>query len=249
VQHHLHTVVVGLSSVETGIATKPEDLDITWTASDKVGSAREARRFVLRATLIFVAEELTEYATKVFNYRALITPGMVLPQEKADRIRALAAPDSIDPDYLSVAPLIVIHWRNRIVHRNSRARLTSAERQRVLSQSDSARESYKGVDVDRLLKDFETDQPTLKNVTVLLAMCIKFVRQVDSKIPRPNTPEAVRLWLEAENLLADVLRIEKESTNGGSTDPRQRSKQYLLTNAPGLAELYYEHGANPSDGV
>jgi hypothetical protein len=70
VQHHLHTVVVGLSAVEKGIATKPDDLDITWSAHDIVGSAREARRFVLRATLVFVAEELTEYAMKALTSSA-----------------------------------------------------------------------------------------------------------------------------------------------------------------------------------
>lgn len=242
VQHHLHTMVVGLAAVEKGIATKPDDLDITWRACDPVGSAREARRFLLRATLIFVAEELKEYATRVLRYRDLLTGRDTLPQDRADRIRALAKPDAVNPTYLGVAPLIVSHWRNRIIHRDSNAKLTSAEKQLLRAHSEPARSSFKGVDVGRLLDDFEADRPTLKDVTVLLAMSIKFVRQVDSTLPQANTSEQVRLWLEAENLLADVLRIEKESATGGHPDPRRRAKQYLLTKAPCLAEPYYLHG-------
>jgi hypothetical protein len=125
VQHHLHTVVVGLSAVEKKIATKPDDLEIAWRADDAVGSAREARRFVLRSTLIFVAEELNEYAKGVLSYRSLAGGKATILSKRAERIRALADPDEVDPTYLTVAPLIVTHWRNRIVHRNSDSRLAA----------------------------------------------------------------------------------------------------------------------------
>jgi hypothetical protein len=212
VQHHLHTVVVGLSAVEKGIATKPEDLDIAWKAHDTTGSAREARRFLLRSTLIFVAEELNEYATHILTYRALATGGPTLPEHRVQRILALAQPDDVDPTFLTVAPLIVCHWRNRIVHRNSSARLTVAERQRLLAQSEFARASYKEVDVARLLRDFEGDQPTLKDVTVLLAMSVRFVRQVDSMLSQPASSTNVRQWLEAEALCVNNSETSSPST-------------------------------------
>ena len=245
-QHHLHTAVVGLSAVEGGTATKPTDLDITWNPHDPIGSAREARRFLMRATLIFVAEELNQYAKGVHKVRALTTGNASLPQDRASRIRALAEPHEVDPAYLTVAPLIVVHWRNRIVHRDSNARLVSAEQDRVLQKGELIRELYKGVDVARLLQDFESDRPTLKDVTVLLAMSIRFVRQVDSHLPHASNSQQVRLWLQAEDLLADVVRIEKEAANGGHPDPRQRVKQFLLTKAPVLADPYYLYGSNPA---
>jgi len=43
-------------------------------------------------------------------------------------------------------------------------------------------------------------------------------------------------------LLETVVRLEKESKNGGSPDPRARAKQYLITEAPTLADPYYEYG-------
>jgi hypothetical protein len=241
VQHHLHTVIVGLSAVETGAAIKPDDLDIAWRAHDPIGSAREARRFLLRATLIFIAEEVDEYAKGILRYRAFAS-GKTDPGDRAARIQQLAQIAEVDPSYLPIAPLIVSHWRNRIIHRSSRARLSSAEQELILGASETVRSTYKGIDVTRLLRDFEEDQPTLKDVTVLLAMSIKFLRTVDSTLPLPTTSEQVRLWLEAEGLLNEVLRLEKESANGHSPDPRARGKQYLITKSSTLAHAYYDHG-------
>ena len=235
VQHHLHTVVVGLAAIEAGIANKPDDLDISWEARDPVGSAREARRFLLRSTLVLVAEELKEYATQVLKYQ-----GQALPEDRADRLRSLGP---VDPSYLAIAPLVVSHWRNRIVHRRSHGRLTAAERESLTSQSPAIRDSFKHLDAARLLKDLEADQPTLKDVTVLIAMSIRFVRFVDARLLEPSTAVHVRMWLEAEGLLDAVLRLEKESRNGGSPDPRGRAKRYLVTEAPSLAEVYYALGA------
>jgi hypothetical protein len=221
IQHHLHTVVVGLSAVERGEANKPDDLDITWTARDRIGSSREARRFLLRATLVFIIEELNEFAISVLRYRAL-EKSEAVPAERAARIRALAFSQEIEPDYLVLAPLILIHWRNRIVHRSSTARLASSERDLLLSHKDAVRDAFKAIDVTRLLQDFEEDRPSLKDVTVLLAMSIKFARAVDSKLPRPANTEAVRQWLESEGLLDKILALEKESKNGGDLDPRSK---------------------------
>lgn len=243
VQHHLHTAIVGLSAVERGTATKPNDLDIAWQAHDPVGSAREARRFLLRATLIFLSEELKEYATHVLRYRGLIDGSAQVPASRFERIQMLCTTEEIQPSYLAIAPLIVSHWRNRIVHRDSKPRRFAAERQLLLSQAEAVHRDYKGIEIPRLLRDFESDQPTLKDVTALLAMCIKFVRHVDSLLPEPTSSKYVRLWLEAEDMLVDVLKLEKEAGNGGSLDPRGRAMQYLLTKAPSLAKAYYLHGA------
>jgi hypothetical protein len=234
--------VVGLASVETGHATKPEDLDISWKPTDAVGSAREARRFVLRATLILVAEDLKEYATQVLKFRAA-AKGEELPSLKsADRIRRLVRPDDVEPSYLTVAPLVVSNWRNRIVHYGSRASLTLTESERFLAQRDSIRAKYKNVDVTRLLEDFECDKPTLKDVTALLAMSIRFVKTVDSNLPLPTCAQHVKQWLDAEKLTPDVLRYEKMAANGGSPNPRLRGRQHLRTKSPMLAEPYFQYG-------
>lgn len=235
----MHTTVDGLSAVEKGIATKPINLDITWRANDLVGSAREARRFILRATLIFVSEELKEYATSILRYQK---PNDALPEGGADRIKALSGFEQVVPDYLRIAPLVISHWRNRIVHRTSNANLTKTERNVFSYNKEAMYDVFKHVDVLRLLNDFDRDMPTLKDVTVLLAMSINFVRQIDSRLSAPTNAEEVKRWLVAENLFADVSRIEKEAAKGGNPDPRKRAKQFLNTNASCLADPYYTFG-------
>jgi hypothetical protein len=232
-------MVVGLSAVEKGIATKPANLDITWRANDLVGSAREARSFILRTTLIFVSEELKEYATNILKYQK---PNDALPTGGANRIRALSGFEQIEPDYLPIAPLIILHWRNRIVHPASNANLAKAERTVLLDNENAMYDAFKHIDVSRLLQDFDKGLPTLKDVTVLLAMSINFVRQIDSRFSVPANAEEVKRWLVAENLLEDVSRMEKEAAKGGNPDPRKRAKQFLMTKASSLADPYYTFG-------
>lgn len=244
VQHHLHTAVVGLSAVERRVATKPDDLDITWKPNDPVNSAREARQFVLRAALIFLAEELKEYATRILKYRAIASAETFAPpSDLADRIRALVKSVVLEPRYLIIAPLIACHWRNRIVHRSSNAQLDAAEKQILLDSAEAVSKGYKGIDVGRLLADSEANRPTLKDVTVVLAMSIRFVECVDSFLPPIDSARKVREWLEAEGVLTGVLKLEKQTANQGEPNARRRARQYLLTIAPGLADSYYEHGA------
>jgi hypothetical protein len=239
VQHHLHTIIVGLSAVEGGIATKPVELDVTWKANDPRNSAREARHFLLQSTVVFAAEEFHTLATSVLRYRELKIPGV-----SRDRISVLAANSKIENSYLYLGPLIVRDWRNRIIHRDSNAELTKAERQELAANAETIRENYKGIDVERLLTDFKLNKPTLKEVTVLLAMSIKFARQVDALIPEITSSAGVRRWLESEGLTSDVLRLEKEAQNGGRTQPRARAKQLLLTKAPTLVTAYETYGAD-----
>jgi hypothetical protein len=244
VQHHLHTVIVGLSGVEKKTAIKPGDLDINWRADDPVGSAREARHFILRSTLIFLAEELNEYAKGVLNYRTLAGGKADIPQKRADRVRSLANPYQIDPTYLAVAPVIVSQWRNRIVHRDSNSEIHKAEERLLLENKQSIHDRYKHIDVARLLHDFRSDNPTLKETTVLLAMSINFVTKVDSTLPYPASAADVRRWLIVDNHWEKILELERASARGGHTDPRSRGKNYLITKSPRLADAYYRLGAS-----
>lgn len=105
------------------------------------------------------------------------------------------------------------------------------------------RAKYQGVDVDTLLDHFTADRPTVKDTVVLLAMSIRFVRRIDEVRPSVTGSSEVRRWLAAEGLLAEVEKLEKQSANGGSADPRARGRQLLRTALSALADPYHEHGA------
>ena len=65
--HHLNTIAVGLSGVETGACTKPPGLDISWSPADLKASSRDARLFTLKSTIVFIAEELSAYTLKIIG--------------------------------------------------------------------------------------------------------------------------------------------------------------------------------------
>ena len=243
IQHHLHTIVVGLSAVESGAAVKPDDLDITWKVSDPMGSAREARRFALASTLVFVAEGLCEYAKRVLSYRALAAGSEIkLPDERADRLAAVVKLVDLTPQYIGIAPVLIVHWRNRIVHQGSNASLNMAQEQLLVANAKAAFEAFKNVDVAKLLGDFERNLPTLKDVTVLIAMTVKALRQVDQGLLLPSTSREVRMWLAGYELLPAVERFERAAESGGHRDPRARARHYLNSVAPTLADVYHRFG-------
>lgn len=241
VQHHLHTAIVALSTLERDKPIKPDDLDISWAPKDIQGSVREARRFLLRSTLVFAGDELAEYAEAHLLYRRFNNDS--IPESVADRLRLLSKGVTFDPPVLLAAVVLIRQWRNTTVHKGSLTRLYDVERKGFLEQAEIVRTKFKNIDVTKLLQDCESDQPTLKDVTVLIAMAIRFVSQVDACLPPPKTSEEVAHWLQVEKLLDEVLRMEKQRVNGGSTDPREPGRQLLRTKAPSLADAYYEIGA------
>jgi hypothetical protein len=227
-----------LAAVENGEAAKPEDLTINWDPHDMRGSAREARMFVLRSALVFCAEELGEYVTRVLRYA-----GETIPDQHPDRIRAAVKTYPLAQEFLVAAALLIRHWRNRIVHRSSAASLSKAEKALLHANAETIALVYKGLDLTKLLADFEADRPTLKDTTALLAMSIRFGREIDSHFADIASPHDVRRWLDAEDLTAEVVRLEKQSTNGGRGDRRAAARQFLRTAAPPIANAYYEFGA------
>jgi len=122
--------------------------------------------------------------------------------------------------------------------------LEKGEERRLLGNGQLIHDTYKRIDVIKLLQDFESNSPTLKEVTVLLAMSINFVRQIDSTLPHPASAADVRRWLKVENHLNHILELEEASTSGGHKDPRKRGKNYLITKSPRLADVYFRLGAS-----
>ena len=90
--------------------------------------------------------------------------------------------------------------------------------------------------------DFERNLPTLKDVTVLIAMTVKALRQVDQGLLLPSTSREVRMWLAGYELLPAVERFERAAESGGHRDPRARARHYLNSVAPTLADVYHRFG-------
>lgn len=243
---NLNTAVVGLDAVERG-HEKPETLNISWNPRDRIAAARKSRRFVVEAVLVRVAEAVSDFvvvSARLPRFRSVRInwDSKTSRAEKlADVVTTALGPD----DYLIAGSVLLIHWRNRAVHLLSQASLTSEQEKNLRAASDEIASSFGGLSVDRLLQDFRDGQPTLKDISSLVAMSIKMARAVD-KATSPMSVADLDVLLEHYDLKARIVEIEAQTT------PKKRHAsvvRMLQSNAPGLVNAYSRfHGSTAGDG-
>jgi hypothetical protein len=234
--HHLNTIVVGLSSVESGVATKPASMDITWLPRDVITSSRQARAFALRSTLVFLAEELNSYVDQITRYPGLNRSGDWDSKKKADRLIAVQCQLMIQEDFIFVGAVLVAHWRNRNIHGQSRAKLTNAQRKILLDANETLKTEFKNLDAHRLLDDFDADSPSLKDTSSLVAMAIRFVKRLDQAIPEPTSAAEVNKWFVALGLSEQLDRVRRVAAAKGKESVGIET--FIRTNCPELWNSY-----------
>ncbi|WP_339484054.1 MULTISPECIES: hypothetical protein [Pseudomonas] len=234
--HHLNSIVVGLSAVETGMAVKPATMDITWSPHSPRTSGRQARAFALRSTLVFLSEELNGYLDRLTTFPGVNRPADWESKSKSDRLMAVWRLLGLEEDFILVGALLVGHWRNRIIHRKSNARLTDAQRMLFVNAADKIGENFKNLDPTRTLEDFEKDTPTLKDVSSLTAMAIRCVKKLDDAVPEPKSAEEIAMWLSALGLSDDLDRVRRISSAKGKEQVGVST--FLRTHCPELLDAY-----------
>ena len=242
--HHLNAIVVGLSAVEAGAAVKPATMDITWTPHDPRTSSRQARAFALRSTLVFLAEELNGYLDHLTTFPGVGRPGDWESKSKADRLMVVWRLLNLDEDFILVGAILVEHWRNRIIHRKSNARLTDAQRRLFVDAAKKIGEDFKNLDPKRTLENFETDAVTLKDVSSLTAMAIRCVKRLDEAVPEPKSREEVINWLSALGLSDALDRVRRISSAKGKEQVGVST--FLRTHCPELLDAYTYYCADES---
>lgn len=238
VVHFLNTIAVGLSSVETGVAVRPSGLDVSWNPSNRQSSGRQARAFTQRATIVFVAEEFCEYVLCISKSPACSEQLVHLKQDRASRVTSLNKHFSLDEDYSFLGPLLLVHWRNRIVHpRRSNAGLTRPQRSSFIHDSEIVKAKYKNLDPAITLAHFDENRPSLKDVSSLVSMTINYVKGIEARIPEPTSRDEVIAWLISLGLAEKLDRVKRESQAKGKR--RVGEQTFLNTHFPAIAEHYF----------
>ncbi|MER8972613.1 MULTISPECIES: hypothetical protein [unclassified Mesorhizobium] len=232
---NLNTAVVGLDAVERG-HEKPETLNISWNPQDRVAAARKSRRFVLEAILVRVAEALSEFVSAMAQLPRFSSARSTWNSKttRAEKLADLATEALGSESYLVAGAALLIHWRNRVVHPRSRASLTPQQVGNLRSASGEIDSSFAGLSVDRLLNDFETGRPTLKDISSLIAMSIRMAREMDKAVNFLSNNELDSL-LEYYGLKARILEIEAQTT---LSKCHASTLRMLQSTAPGLMEAY-----------
>lgn len=240
---NLNTTVVGLDAVENG-HEKPPSLDISWHPTDRLIAARKARRFVLQAALVRVSEAIGTFISAMAKLPrfASVTEHWNKNTSQAEKMADVARHALGSEDYLLAGASLLVHWRNRIVH-SSRAQLTPTQKKTLVASSDEIEQKFARLSVDRLLSDFDQGLPTLKNVSTLISMTIRFARALDSSA-RDLTHADLDAMLDHYGLHTRIAAVER------STTPRKREAsviRLLQAEAPGLVDAYITRLASSDD--
>jgi hypothetical protein len=237
--HYLNTVVVGLAGVETEVCKKPESLNVSWNPTDPRSSSRSARAYVLKSSIVFLAAELSEYVNELLK---LPVCDLNIPKDsnKTERFKRLASHLGISEADLAIGPLLIIHWRNRIIHHSSKARLSNAEKDQLKGAATEITPKYKNLDPALTLEHFETGTPTLKDVSSLIAMSIRCAKAMDAQLSEPTSYEEFIAWIEALGLSEKFERARRVSAN--AANPASSMNNFFVTYCPGMKRFYDKYG-------
>jgi hypothetical protein len=258
---NLNTIIVGLAAVEDGKAAKPESLHISWDPKDRIAAARKARKAAIHAQMVEVVEAINQYVQSVtklpkyshFNdlWRENKTSMADRLGEFANLVLSTSSANQLDEEsksesaYLISGAKLLMHWRNRHVHSSSNASLKHHELKALENGEERIAEKYSALEVDRLLIDFTSGQPSLKDASSLMAMTVRLIRRLDRCLYNCKSWADVQAWLKAYELDAEIEKVSRET----APDRRSASIRKLLhTRAPQLEHLYFEFQESPKAG-
>lgn len=228
---YLNTIVVGLDAVEHG-HKKPASLDIMWEPADPKLAARMARHFAVEAFMVRASEALSTF---IKAYAALprftsIKAKWTKDTGLAEKVDDLGSTLIGRSDYLISAAVVLILWRNRIVHNGSFS--LSQKHEKILKdRSKEIHASYRNLDISLLLNHARDSRPTLKDVSCLIAMTINLARMMDDSVYASLGKDDVVAWIYHFKLDSMIKKVVRE------TAPERVEasiSRILKTNAPRL---------------
>ena len=143
-------------------------------------------------------------------------------------------PNVLTTDNLIVAPALITHWRNRIVH-ESKSHLNKSEKSLLRESEQEIHATYKHLSVDRLLAHFEEGRPSLKDVSSLIAMSINLARRIDQQLGASITQADLDRLIQYYGLLEPIQTIQVTTTPSKIDASVDRVFKSL---APQLLEAY-----------
>jgi len=252
----LNTIIVGLDAVERG-HKKPASLNISWDPGDEKTAARKSRKFILDAVIPRAAGSFKSYIAAVAslprfaqlaqswhgsNNKSGSDPSIAEKVADLAGIIFSGGGGEGDENYLTISTILLLHWRNRITHKSS-ASLNKDQLKILMDSSIEISGKYCGLDVKQLVDDFESQSPSLKDVSSLIAMTINLARRFDRHIYQCNCADDVRAWISHYELDSKIAKVRGETTPAKFEDSVRRMFQ---TYAPQLEEPFFEFLFDPS---
>jgi hypothetical protein len=231
--YSLNTICVGLNAVSKGDVEKPADLTISWESSDYKQSAISARSFAVRSALVFVEEALLEYFKYISNCPN--QPTKIILAVKTDgaakKVEKLSSQVSNLEPYWAPIVILLIHWRNQVVH-NSNTSLSTVFRNILADNKDVIKTRHAAIDISQTLSNFDSKKITLKDFTTMIAVTIRYVRQLDFELsPNINSAESLRNQLINRDLVVDFKNVIGVN---GVDKQKKKFDNFIKSNFPSL---------------
>lgn len=228
---YLNTIIVGLDAVEHG-HKKPATLDIMWEPTDPKLAARMARHFAVEAFMVRASEALSAFikAYAVLPRFTSITTNWNSSTGLVEKIDDLGSFLIGSNNYLVSGAVVLVLWRNRIVHNGS----FSLPQKHVKILNDESRaiyDAYRHLDVSKLLDHARDSRPTLKDVSCLIAITINLVREMDRHVYGSFGKDDVVAWIAHLGLDTAIRKVVRETVPERVVESIER---VLKTNAPRL---------------
>lgn len=234
--HSLNTICVGLNGVERRIYEKPDDLTITWDPRDPCWSARQSRIFAINAAIVFTEEALMQYVRYIAKHPAApeVLRAVMKIEGGAERLELVVMQVKPEKEYWGPFLSLLIHWRNRIVHPSSNAKLNANQEAILTKNSDEIKSLHANINVIETLQHFHERSTTLKDASTLIAIAIRFVKYIDQTLQLDTAKyDYLNYWFKHLDIENQYLTICKSN---GESERARRLRQFFKTYLPFVGE-------------
>ena len=218
--HLLITNLVGLDGIIYQNITKRDGFHTVWNPKDIKSSVDRARIYDLKSTVIWLCTFLDEYLMSLNREPRLLNEEISNKfddaggvKERLDIISNFVFNNKKPITYYMVRYLI--GFRNKLIHSNVKENLLNDVNKELLTCKTLTQETYSGLIIDDLIKDYENNQfkITFKEVASLVKATIDFIYIVDEDIINN---------IEVERIVKEIL-IEFNKTNKDSFEKIEKS--------------------------
>jgi hypothetical protein len=223
---YLNTICVGLDGVADGTVTKSNDLTITWDPRDSKSSALQARAHAIKSALVFVEEALLDYIkflSKCENQTDAIK-SIGKTDGAAEKVAELSKSKSLSgmPKYWAPIVVLLVRWRNKVVH-GSTAKYSQQYRSTLIQNAEEIEKKHAAISIVETLEHFDNSAITLKDFSTMMAITIRYVRWVDSKLtPTITGIESFVSLIKDKNL--EIIYKNIIGVNGADLQERKFRK-------------------------
>ena len=237
--HFLITTLIGLDIVEKsdGI-TKSKDFATSWNPKNQIASARRSRMFVLESFFSYIVDGIDMYLSSLQKKPLLINDEQFFVQLNNSgssvylKLKVISEYLSIQDYYIKDLVLLLVTWRNNVVHFNSSQKLHPQTKTNLLANSNKINDCFCHLDIKEVINKAEKgDTPTFKEVTSLIKATHDFVNLIDNNIINKMNIEEYSIRV-INNILKDKTIYAKY--NSLTVNQKIRYKCNLLKNFAGF---------------